>query len=97
MLFKILRPAEWAELLAEGRFDGSVDDRRDGFVHLSSAEQVDGTRARHFGDDAALWLLGVAVEADPWLRWEASRGGRLFPHLYRPLYLSDVRQARLIS
>lgn len=93
-MFKILRAAEWAALEAEGRFAGSADDRRDGFIHLSTEAQLAGTLAKHFAGEVGLVVLRVAVEADPELKWEASRGGALFPHLYRPLEMADVVEVR---
>ena len=93
-MFKILRAAEWAALEAEGRFAGSADDRRDGFIHLSTEAQLAGTLAKHFAGEVGLVVLRVAVETDPELKWEASRGGALFPHLYRPLEMADVVEVR---
>ncbi len=89
-IFKILRAAEWGSLQAEGSFAGSADDLRDGFIHLSTDAQLPGTLARHFAGEAGLVVVRVAVEADPMLRWEESRGGALFPHLYRALLRGDV-------
>ncbi len=90
-VYKLLRPAEWAAFDAAGEFAGSPDDRRDGFIHLSAADQVAGTRAKWFaGVDG---VVTVAFDADAFgdaLRWEASRGGALFPHLYRALASSDI-------
>jgi uncharacterized protein (DUF952 family) len=93
-LFKIFRAAEWAAFEAAGRFEGSADDRRDGFIHLSDAAQLAGTLAKHFAGEAGLVVAEVAVADDPALRWEPSRGGALFPHLYRPLQAGDVRARR---
>ncbi|PZU46877.1 MAG: DUF952 domain-containing protein [Sphingomonas sp.] len=89
-VFKIFRAGEWAAFELRGRFDGSADDLRDGFIHLSTAEQLDGTLARHFSGESGLVVAEMDVTDDPALRWEASRGGALFPHLYRPLTLADV-------
>lgn len=89
-LFKIFRAAEWAAFEARGLFEGSADDLRDGFVHLSTAAQLEGTLARHFAGETGLVVAEVAVSDDPALRWETSRGGALFPHLYRPLRRADV-------
>lgn len=86
-VYKLLRPAEWVAFQADGVFPGSADDLRDGFIHLSAAAQVAGTRAKWFAGEAVILL---EVRADD-LRWEASRGGALFPHLYRPLRLDEVR------
>lgn len=95
LIYKVLRPAEWAELDTAGRSLGAPVDRADGFVHFSTAEQLPGTLERHFAGEAGLMLVAVDVEAaGPALRWEPSRGGALFPHLYRPLERTDVIWAR---
>jgi uncharacterized protein (DUF952 family) len=91
-IYKICPAALWRAAEAHGRFEGAEVDRRDGYIHLSSAAQAAETAARHFAgaDD----LLLVAVDAGalgPALRWEPSRGGALFPHLYGELPLSAVR------
>lgn len=90
-IFKILRPAECARLVQDLVFKGSEVDLRDGFIHLSTSTQVAETAARHFAGAGNLWLLRIspAVTAES-LRWEESRGGALFPHLYRELRMSDV-------
>ena len=90
-VYKLLRAEEWAAFEATGRFDGSADDRRDGFIHLSAADQVEGTRERHFAGETG--LVRVALDADSLgeaLRWEVSRRGAAFPHLYRPLLREEV-------
>ncbi len=86
VIYKICPAESWAEAVASGVYAGSPADRADGFIHLSAADQVAGTLHRHFAGQAGLVL--VAVEArrlGSALRWEASRGGALFPHLYGPL------------
>lgn len=90
-IFKIFRASEWALLSAQGETDGAPVDVADGFIHFSTAAQVRATAARHFAGEDGLVL--VAVEAGslgPALRWEPSRGGDLFPHLYRALRLEEV-------
>ncbi|QMW23460.1 DUF952 domain-containing protein [Sandaracinobacteroides saxicola] len=90
-IVKIFRAAEWAAFQATGRFAGSADDVRDGFIHLSTGEQVAGTLERHFKGETQLILAELALdEDDPTLKWEVSRGGTRFPHLYRALTLADV-------
>lgn len=96
-IFKILRGPEWAAFRANGVFAGSADDLRDGFIHLSAEEQLAGTLATHFAGEDGLVQLRVAVEADAMLRWEASRGGALFPHLHRPLVLADVAEVKALG
>lgn len=86
MIYKILPTSEWATAEALGHYDGSADDHRDGFIHLSSGDQVVETAARHFTGQTGLSLLTVDPDrlGDD-LRWEPSRGGALFPHLYGTL------------
>ena len=86
LIYKILLPGEWAEFEAAGRFDGSPLDLRDGFIHCSSRDQVAGTAVRHFGDQTELVVLAVdPLVLGKWLRWEVSRNGGPFPHVYAPL------------
>lgn len=90
-VFKLLRAPEWAAFEASGQFAGSPDDRRDGYIHLSAAEQVEGTFAKYFAGDTGVVRLTLDVDAlGEALRWEPSRGGALFPHLYRVLRLDEV-------
>lgn len=82
-IYRLFRGAEWRAFEALGVFEGSADDRRDGFIHMSTAEQAEGTRAKHYADVADL----VVAAFDPaplasLIRWEPSRGGALFPHVY---------------
>ncbi len=88
--YKIFRAEEWAQFVDNGEFAGSADDLRDGFIHLSGADQLQGTLSKHFGGESGLVVAEVAVDGDPALKLEKSRGGKLFPHLYRPLKLSDL-------
>ena len=91
LIYKIFRRAEWNEFKAAGNTLGAPVDLTDGYIHISTQAQVAETAAKHFADESDLVLvalddekLGVA------LRWEPSRGGDLFPHLYRALSISDV-------
>lgn len=98
LIYKIFRPDEWRTLAAAGRTDGVPVDLADGYIHFSTAAQVAQTAAKHFAGEAAVRL--VAVEADRLgdaLRWEVSRGGALFPHLYRALSLDDVVWSRPVD
>ena len=88
-VYKVLRAGELATLIADGATEGSPDDRRDGFVHLSQADQVAGTLDRHFAGETGLWLAVLHGAAEG-IRRELSRGGSLFPHLYRALRVADV-------
>ena len=92
LVYKICSAALWREAERTGSFIGAGIDVADGFIHLSAADQVAETAAKHFGGQRDLVL--VAVEADALgatLKWEVSRGGALFPHLYGPLPLAAVR------
>jgi len=91
-IFKILTAAEWRAAEAAGAFTGSAVDIADGYIHFSTARQVRETAAKHFAGQADLLLLHVdASRLDPQaLRWEPSRGGALFPHLYAPLPVDCV-------
>lgn len=85
-LYKICTRAEWRAAEAAGVFEGSALDRADGFVHLSTRAQVEETARRHFAAQDDLVLVELdADQLGPALRWEPSRGGDLFPHLYGPL------------
>lgn len=98
LVYKILRAGEWAALRADGRSAGAPVDRADGFVHFSTRAQVAGTLARHFAGETGLVLLACDTDAlGPALRWETSRGGALFPHLYAELRLDDVLWSRGIG
>lgn len=82
---------EWDQLRRDGRTLGAPVDIKDGYVHLSTAAQVTETAAKHFAGESDLVLLALESERlGDALRWEPSRGGALFPHLYRPLLLADV-------
>jgi uncharacterized protein (DUF952 family) len=90
-IYKLMARADWEAFRAVGTFEGSADDRRDGFIHFSTAEQTPETARRHFADVAD--LVALEVETDRLgaaLKWEPSRGGALFPHLYGVLDVRDV-------
>lgn len=90
-IYKLCSRAALAEAETKGRFEGSADDRRDGYIHFSSAEQLAGTLAKHFAGETDLVLLAVDTERlGERLQWEPSRGGAIFPHLYAPLPLNAV-------
>jgi|TARA_R100000789_G_scaffold2016_2_gene5490 uncharacterized protein (DUF952 family) len=95
MIYKILRGPEWAQLRAAGESAGAPVDLADGYVHFSTAEQAAETAAKHFAGAEGLMLVAVAVDRlGEALKWEVSRGGALFPHLYREMRLSDVAWAQ---
>ncbi|WP_258869658.1 DUF952 domain-containing protein [Paracoccus thiocyanatus] len=94
LVYKIFRTSEFQALQQQGRSDGAPVDLADGYVHLSTAAQLPETLARHFAGEAGLHLLALDAGALPELRWEPSRGGDLFPHLYRELRMADVIWSR---
>ena len=97
LILKIVPAALWQQAETTGRFTGAPVDLADGFIHFSTPEQVEETAARHFFEQRDLLLVAVesTVLGDA-LRWEPSRGGALFPHLYAPLALADVRWVKPI-
>ncbi|MCU9847746.1 DUF952 domain-containing protein [Defluviimonas sp. WL0024] len=91
LVFKIFRRPEWDAFRAAGETAGAPVDLADGFIHFSTAAQVAETAAKHFAEESDLVLVAFEATAlGPSLKWEASRGGALFPHLYRPLTLAEV-------
>jgi uncharacterized protein (DUF952 family) len=98
LIYKICPRQEWEAAVATGVFRGSAVDLKDGFIHLSTAEQVDETLCRHFAGQAGLLLIELdAADLGPALRFEPSRGGALFPHLYGDLPVSLARAVREIE
>jgi uncharacterized protein (DUF952 family) len=86
IVYKVMNRAAFTEAKAKGSFDGSAADRRDGFIHLSSVDQLEGTLAKHFAGQKDLVLLAVdAASLGERLCWEPSRGGAFFPHLFGAL------------
>ncbi|MCS0503109.1 DUF952 domain-containing protein [Ancylobacter mangrovi] len=96
LIFKITPCAPWQAAEAAGRFTGAPVDLADGFIHFSTAGQMAETAAKHFAGQADLLLVAVRTAALELgrLRWEVSRGGALFPHLYGPLPLDAVAWVR---
>lgn len=91
IIYKICSAPAWREAERQGVYRGSADDVRDGFIHFSTAPQLTETARKYFFGQTALFV--VAVDADALgddLRWETSRGGDLFPHLYGELDLGAV-------
>ncbi|HEX7943801.1 MAG TPA: DUF952 domain-containing protein [Phenylobacterium sp.] len=90
-IYKILPRAEWAAAQAAGRFEGSAVDHHDGYIHFSTAAQAGETARRYFAGQADLVVLEVEGDAlGEALKWEPSRGGDLFPHLYGVLLAGKV-------
>lgn len=96
--WKILSVADWKLMLAEGRYEGSPVDLADGYIHLSAADQLEATAAKHYAGQTDLMLVEVdlTVLADD-VVWEPSRGGALFPHIYGVLPVSATRNPRPLS
>jgi uncharacterized protein (DUF952 family) len=89
--YKVLTADQMAALERDGSFAGAPVDLADGYVHLSTAEQLTETVDRHFAGQGDLYVAAIDIEAlGPNLRWEKSRGGALFPHLYAPLPFGTV-------
>lgn len=93
--YKILTAGQWAAFEADGLFGGAPVDLADGYIHLSAEDQVAGTLAKHFAGQSGLVLatIDLAMLGDM-VRWEVSRGGALFPHVYGPLPLAAVTAHR---
>ncbi|WP_116089586.1 DUF952 domain-containing protein [Sphingomonas crusticola] len=89
--YKVLTADQLSMLEHSGTFAGAPVDLADGYIHLSSAEQLAETVAKHFAGQDDLQLVAVDLEAlGEAVKWEESRGGALFPHLYGPLTLDVV-------
>ena len=97
-IFKIFRLSEWTAFHEAGTFHGSPDDLRDGFIHLSAADQVEGVLDRYFGGETSIvvaeFKLGTATET---LRWEASTSGDEYPHVYGKLTTSMIAQSQQLE
>ncbi|MDB5560228.1 MAG: hypothetical protein JWQ36_3162, partial [Enterovirga sp.] len=95
LIYKICPEPLWRAAEAAGAFAGAPVDLQDGFIHFSTADQLAGTAEKHFHGQAGLLLLAVDEEVlGEGLRYEPSRGGALFPHLYGPMPLQAVRSVR---
>lgn len=89
--YKILTAQQWAQFGADGVFHGASVDMADGYIHLSAADQLQGTLDKHFAGQSDLVIaeIDLAVLGDL-VKWEVSRGDALFPHIYGPLPLTAV-------
>jgi len=95
LIFKIFTAGEWAALARDGATDGAPVDLADGFIHFSTAGQAPETAGKHFAGREGLMLAAVDADAlGAALKWEPSRGGALFPHLYRALHRAEVVWAK---
>jgi uncharacterized protein (DUF952 family) len=91
-IYKICEQTMWSDAERDGVFGGSAVDYADGYIHFSTAAQVAATAGKHFAGMSGLVIVAVDAEAlGPALKWEASRGGAVFPHLYGPMPLTAVR------
>jgi uncharacterized protein (DUF952 family) len=91
LIYKILPSAEWRTALETGSFTGSGIDLVDGYIHFSTADTLGETARKHFAGETGLHLLTVDADSlGDALKWEPSRGGELFPHLYRDLPVTSV-------
>ena len=91
LIYKILADEFWQAAVEEGSFRGAGIDLADGYIHFSTAEQVHETAAKHFAGQQGLVLLAIdGDQLGDQLKWEESRGGALFPHLYRALKVDEV-------
>lgn len=91
-IYKICPEELWREAEEAGVFHGAAIDLADGFIHFSTAAQVRETAAKHFSGQSGLLLAAIdAAKLGDALKYEVSRGGALFPHLYAPLDLTAVR------
>ena len=98
MTFKIISTGDWSAFRAAGRYAGSAVDLADGYIHMSTAAQVAETARKHYAGRDDLMLLTIDLDAlGEALKWEPSRGGALFPHLYADLPLSAVTAALRFS
>lgn len=90
--YKILTADQWAQFVAQGLFHGAPVDLADGYIHMSTADQTAETLARHFAGQQGLIIAEIDLSGfGETLKWEVSRGGALFPHLYAPLPMTAVR------
>jgi len=90
-IYKLLWPAQWAQMQADGRFAGAPIDLADGYIHASTAIQVVETAAKHFKGEKDVILLRLrSADFGGKLKWEVSRGGAEFPHYYGTLLMDHV-------
>ncbi|MHA6287396.1 DUF952 domain-containing protein [Maricaulis sp. CAU 1757] len=96
--YRLAAPERWAQAMADGVFKGDPHDVEDGFIHLSAAAQVEGTLVKHYGDHDRLLLVEIDLEAlGDSVKWEKSRGGELFPHVYGEIPMAAVTGMRHVG
>ncbi len=97
-IYKIMDKTTWNSAKNIGEFTGSIHDKRDGFIHFSTKEQLAGTLAKHYQGQHELILLAFSAnDFGENLKWEPSRDGALFPHLYAPLPTTYVLWEKLLE
>jgi uncharacterized protein (DUF952 family) len=95
LIYKITPRKAWEAAEAKGQFEGAAIDLQDGYIHFSSADQVAETAAKHFAGQGDLLLVAIdSASLGDALKWEVSRGGALFPHLYANLSMDTIVWAR---
>ncbi len=91
LIYKVVSAQEWSVAKERGEFHGAAIDLADGYIHFSTAEQLRETVEKHFAGQSDLLLVSVNADSlGDELKWEPSRGGALFPHLYAPLSMDSV-------
>lgn len=96
--YKILTADQWAQFRSSGVFHGAPVDLADGYIHLSAAEQLQGTLDKHFAGQSGLVIAEIDLaELGETVKWEVSRGGALFPHIYGPLPMAAVLGFRALN
>ena len=95
VIYKIVSKELWIQAKTIGEFVGASIDLKDGYIHFSTAEQAEETARKHFAGQEGLWLVAIdsgalELEMPGCLRWEPSRGGALFPHLYGALSMNAI-------
>ena len=93
-IYKILTPDQWSAFQSDASFAGAPIDLSDGYIHFSTAEQAKETADKYFADHNDIVLLELDAEAFAEnLKWEPSRGGALFPHLYATLSIESIQES----
>jgi uncharacterized protein (DUF952 family) len=96
--FKIFTADQWAQFVSDGVFHGAPVDLADGYIHLSAADQLQGTLDKHFAGQAGLVIAEINLAAlSDILKWEVSRGGALFPHVYGLLEIETVLNHHILA
>jgi uncharacterized protein (DUF952 family) len=91
LIYKIFLPEQWMDFQNRGIFEGSAHDQRDGFIHLCSGSQLAGTLEKHYAEAQSVVLAEIdAQQVSAQLKWEVSRGGKKFPHLFDALTTSAL-------